>query len=562
MWCLRSTGAPRARRPSADLALILGTLAAACLVLASATPQLLAVSRARRELVVVIDNGTASLSRGRSGLTRIEEAAAKARELVKELEPGARAALVTTSPAPRLAVPLADDPSAVARAADGVRGVERTGPLSEAVSLALALGKGRAEVVVLTSRALPPAPPNVRRVPVGEPGRNLAMTHADFSATEVFVSLRSFSDAEVTADLSLGLAGETRGPLAEARGVRVPAGGNLGVVMVPERANAGALASADALELSLDVNDDLQVDNTVRAARMPGGARRVGVVGRPSEALARALWAAHAEAVAVEEYTPESGLDMLVYVGETPRRMPLIPALFVAPRGQVGPVRLLSDELRGVKGIYVETEEPAEGVADAGASLVRGFPPVEVAVGRASRARIFGPHRPALVAGNEVLAATFTEAGVRYVYLGFRPEDSDWPSRASFPVFVARVLASVRAGPQGPLAFARTGDVPAAILGPGVGELVNERTGRRVPGDLPVWESGLYRAGGRALAVNLLSERESDNRLAPWTGSPPDAAAVRDASARRVTPHELAGLLSAVATALLAVEWLVSARRS
>ena len=555
----------RARRPSLDLALVLGACAAACLVLASAGPALLSAREASRELVIVLDNGTASLTESPREPNRLAEAKALAREVLSELEPGSRAALVATSDSPHVVVPPGK-PGAVASALESVEAVQVTGSLAGAVSLALAQGPG--EVVVLTSRALPPSPARVRRVQVGAESRNLAMVRADFSETQAFASIRNYSSREAKARLSLRVVQPGARELASA-GIRVPPGGRTAAVLAPSGDAVAALAGAGAVELRLRyLDDDLAVDNSAWAARVPRAARRVGIVGRAGEPLARALWAAGVETVTLAAGTTGTAgrpdfadsaagkdIDALVYVETVPGRWPpSLPAILVAPARSAGPVEILGDELRGARAIFVGVERED--------GITRGFPPVELDVKRSRRARIFTEHTKLIASGGETLAARFEDGGRTFVYLGFRPEDAGWDRRSSFPVFVARTLEAVgsRGRGSGPLGYCRVGESPARHLPL---EVATARLpgGREVHRDARLLEAGLYSyEPGGALAVSLVSERESDNRLAP-PGA--DRAAEPGPSGRSaISVTDLAGALAALACALVAAEWIVSARRS
>ncbi len=563
----------RARRPSLDVALILGAAAAACLVAASTGPRLLTTLRGRRGIAVVIDNGTASLTEsftetGRAA-TRLAEAKLLAREVLAELDPGTQATLVATSDTAHV-VARAGPTEAAVRALERIVPVQVTGSLAEAVSLALADSPG--EVVVVTHRALPPAPAHVRRVPVGRASRNLAITCADFSRTEAFVAVRNFSPRDAEASLVLRALAPERKRLASL-GVRVPAGGRTTAVLVPSAETAAALADATAVEVELaHLNDDLDADNVVYASRVRAGARRIGVVGQPGEGLSRALWAAGAETVALSSAgasSPEGigDLDALLFAGELPASWPPpAGAMLIAPGRSAGPVELAGDELRNVRAMFAGVERDD--------AVTRGFPPVELGVSSVARARIFTAHVPLVVSsgGAETLAAQFRDGGRPFVWLGFTPEDAGWNRRASFPVFVARALDFLggRDGGRGAggersagrLGFARVGESPRQYMPP---ETATARLpgGREVTREGRLMEAGLYRAGETPLAVNLVSERESDNRIAQVrTAGERASADAKTAAAARVRALDLAGALAALACMLLAAEWIVSARRA
>ncbi|MHC5057376.1 MAG: hypothetical protein ACYTKD_22105 [Planctomycetota bacterium] len=552
----------RACRPTLDLALLVGLAGAAALVMAAAGPRLVASARAGREVVVVLDNGTASLTENPAGRDRFHGAAALAAGELAPLDAGARAAVVATSPSPRVVAPMGGPAEARAALLGKVRPCQVTGSLPAAVSLALAQGGAQAEVVVLTSRALPSSPARVRRVAVGRESANVGVIHADFSDARAFVAVRSFAAQPVEARVSLKSIGPDARELAFEEVSLAPLG-RADVLLEPGRHAPAALAGARAVAVEVAAaGDDLAADDVAFAARSGGGVRTVGLVGDPGEAFLRALWAARVETVALAgggvPGDMSEDIDALVYASEVPPSWPPpVPTILVAPEESVGPLEMLDDELRDVRAMFAGGEGRA--------TPTRGFPPTVIAVGRARRVRILGAAEPLLESagesGGEVLAARVASGGAPVVYIGFRPEDSDWPERASFPVFVARVLEGLEPGKGegGRLGFARVGDVAARHLPRGVREAFPPgraevlRSGRLL-------EAGLYRAGGLPLAVNLVSETESDNRPAPEA---PVAATEAPRARRRATASwDLGGALAAAALALLAAEWLVSARRS
>jgi hypothetical protein len=91
----------------------------------------------------------------------------------------------------------------------------------------------------------------------------------------------------------------------------------------------------------------------------------------------------------------------------------------------------------------------------------------------------------------------------------------------------------------------------------------------RLPGgdDLPragrLLASGLYETDAGPLAVNLVSEKESDNTLAPAGETAPagEAPGASAGTGPRVRETGLAGALAALGSLLLAAEWIVSASR-
>ena len=552
-----------ARRLSVDVVLLLAALTVIALVFASIDPRLVAERPSRGQLVVVIDNGTSSLSEGEGGATRLAEAAAAARRAVDEIADRETVAVIATSPAPHIVAPpgVAD----VARhALSGVRGVHVSGDVDAALALARATGSSNADILLVSGRLPAEVPPRVRTVRVGRGSRNLAIVRADFAARRAFCGLRNFGDRDVATVVSLRVMSPEPSREVSRRDVTVPADGRLDVVL--EVADA-AYRAASVVRLSHQyAEDDLHVDDAVWAARLPAGARRVTVVGEASEPLARALWAAGAQVThrpASDKGSPAKDTDAIVLAGIAPTTWPpSVPAIFVRPPGGIDGIEMIGDELRDVAATFAIDDSPD--------SLVTGFPPgVGITVARASRARFFVNRVPLITAGSEVLAARFDAGGLSHTYLGFDPVDSDWATRASFPVFVARALERARTTDDrdAPLGFAVAGTTPERLLPVGVTTLVGP-DGEEVSRAASLSRVGLYplrpsRPDGtrRVLAVNLVSARESDNRPSALPSLPDDAHLHPETASSRVQARALAPLLALVALALCVGEWYLSSRR-
>jgi hypothetical protein len=171
--------------------------------------------------------------------------------------------------------------------------------------------------------------------------------------------------------------------------------------------------------------------------------------------------------------------------------------------------------------------------------------------------------RPLMRLGGDVIAATVESLSGRTIVLGFDVTRAGWQLKPSFVVFWADVLKELesRSGAGG-LSFYHAGDVvrvpvgkePVTVKGPG-GEV---RLSRADAG----WGSfladrvGLYRytAGGRerVVAVNLLSEMESDNRP---VATPAPNLTIPAAPGGKVFP--LGPWLCLVAGILAATWWVV-----
>jgi hypothetical protein len=551
-----------ARRLSWDLVLVLAALAAACMVLAAADVRLVTARTARDEVVLVVDNATSSLSEGVAGATRLDDALAAARRELARLSADGRAALVTTSPEAGLVAGFAT-PAEIARSFALIRRTNVSGDIDSALALAFATGSPAAELLVFGSRAATSLPPRARRVPVGAPSRNLAFVRAEFGPDRAFSALRNYGARDVTTVVAMRVIDPMAPGDCARQTVTVRALGRADLVLVPAGPEYAAARTVRIAHAHAD--DDLDVDDAVFATRLPPPARRVRVVGEASEPLVRALRAAGAEIVyARDDAAGTDDADLDVFAGVTPRVWPSATfSVVVNPPQSFGTVELLERELVDVAASFVS------GAPDG--SPIAGFPAAAtVRVERASRVRFFGAHEPLMVGGGEALVAILRDGPTPHVYVGFDPAASDWPVQSSFPVFVARVLEA--AGGEGVvggrLAFARVGGAAADVVPLNVTALAGPRGVESTP-QARLELAGLYamrtradRDGSAPLAVNLVSERESDNTLAPPESAPAAGdggglAAVRG----RFESSGLSGALCAAALALCLAEWVLGARR-
>lgn len=214
----------------------------------------------------------------------------------------------------------------------------------------------------------------------------------------------------------------------------------------------------------------------------------------------------------------------------------------------------------------------AQGLADMGALRVGRSQVLEVARGQET---LIDSDAGSLAASGEG-----EPAGVRFIALGFRLEDSNFPLLASFPVFLRNALdwltgeerrhlpASVALGealaPRRALPAAAGTDGTLRRLGEAADSPeVRDRWGRPLPVAvrggkflaLGLQDPGFYRfdAGGvsELVAVNFANAGESDLRPIALPG----VAASAPPPARRLLPWTAEGILVAAALALLAVEW-------
>lgn len=527
------------RRLLPEVPLVLQLLALAALALALAHPVTRGRVVAGDHVAVVVDvSASMGAVAGPAGATRLREAQAAAHTVVEGLGPGADALVVEAGREARVTGSLTRDAVRLRQAIDALVPLDVEGDLVAAVALAadrLRAAGGKGHLVVITDGALARTDPlpafgmDLDVVVVGTPQDNAALVRVDVrpgegSATkrdevQVFALAKNAGARPREAFVTVTVE-EAREPAASRR-VLLPAGEKTAVVLSfePRTEDRGKglvvqLAPTDALAA-----DDMAFGHVPQARRMP-----VTLASDATEAswIGRALLAD--EQVELQRLTlvqlatvnvdPEA---LVVVEGACPERFPGRDVLVVNP--PAGPCLGLT--------LGAKVPNPAVTSWDEGDPRLRFLTLDGVHVREAKALGGNGPHSALVRGGTTTLLADASTPGRAATVVAFDPRESDWPLKASFVLFVRNVVEWARLHrTQGAAGPARTGE-PLRIAVP------PEVTSVRVEGpglsgaDVPVRggfavvpapsRAGLYRArwseprpGGARLAVNLLSERESD----------------------------------------------------
>lgn len=504
LWrrALGNTPPQKISRPLLTLPMFLGLCALLCLIISAAIPILATSTNTTNNIALVIDNGTASSTRTPEGQTRLANYIERAK---KHLSATAKISIITTSPVAQML--LKDGTAAEAiESLNSIRPVHKTGSLKIAVGLARQhspLG----QLVVASSKKLKNTTPNITMLRPNSPSANLGITRFDISPNKVFLSIKNYSTQVMNAELKLSVI-ESKQYLIDKQSVTISKESSVDVIMRPNVEFIQAMAEASVLHLELiNPDDDLATDNHIYSTRINRLARRVAVFGKKNNAVFRALRAAGAEPIFSSNIElTEMQLDAAVFIGTTPTHLrPNLPTLVIAPEANFGTVSLGSS-LQNQVITHVQDVYPT--------SPSKNFGPLEFS--STSTRTISSPGLLNIFESNMgVVGGEIKLNNAPCIVLGFNPEDTSWIRSPSFPVFITRVLEVFGSQKQdgGTLEFISVGEKPAKLLSWGSGNL-RDANNNPIEREIQILRTGLYRHNTGKLAVNLLNEHESDNRIA------------------------------------------------
>ncbi len=566
-----------------NLPLLLLLLALGALTYARARPVLLGKGGGR-SVVLLIDTSASMLARDADGRSRLEAAREQALAEVARLGPGDEACLATVDRSARLLVDWTRDRAALTAALERVEARHLPTQLAEGLLLAAGLGRGDQEVHLFSDGGGPPPPPldlggALRHRSLGSSGENLALTAAraqvrrgggeaevapgEGLAHEVFVNVRNAG----TRDRSVFVALEREGAALAARRVEVAAGSATPVVLEarlpPGPISVRLRGTSPGQPLDVQLVDDaawlvIPERRGVEVALVAAG---------EAEAIERALLAAGAEVRRVEPQALshlDPSVRLVVGVGVAPGALPPRDCLLFDPPAPVGPAAP-----------GPEAAAPRVAGWDRGHPLLRYVDPAEVSLLEA-RPLTLGPGARVLVQGEGadgaplVLVGTWSDGEAWRVAVGFDPERSTWPLRASFPIFIKNCLTA--AASRGASGDSATVGEPVTLPVPPGHDAVTVIDPRGERHEVPVrggyapfadtlW-AGIYRLQAaetplQTFAVATPAEAEAD--IGPRPVALPGATA-GEAQERQRT-WELTPWLAALALVVLTLEVWVSHRR-
>lgn len=569
------------------LSLLLQLLLLGLMVFALADPRFKGISRAGRNLVVLVD-GSASMQAtdvpgGRAGAAReavrrmIREMGSADRMLLAQMDGEVTALSPMTDDVASLENALKDyaprdtglDFSRATRfAIDAIRGLERSEVIIVGDGGYGAARDGAGEVRLPEGVAL-------RHVAVGRTGRNVGISAfsarrypLDKTRYEVLVEVRNYSDRREAIELSL-YADDS--PLEVTRLELEPNGTQQRVL----RDQSGANQTLEArVQFADRTRDDLPADDRAYATLPARRRSRVLLVSEGNLYVQAALlldeYIESEEATVAEapQKMREGRYDLVVMDGVTVPAPPGTPVLYLHPTGTDSPLQ--------IEGTTPETSEirrPFFERIDARHPLMRFMSDLEdTNVGVATRYRLREGDRAVAASSQGPLIVVGERAAARFVAVTFDLRSSDLPLRVSWPVLLINTIDWIHGEDPAYLSSFKTGEswrvpVPAGVEraeveGPDAKRwTVPVIEGRAV---LRGMRAGFYRvrAGTDAqiVAGNLTDPDES--RMAPRPFAELNGTRATPPIAGRVgVRRELWLYLLAGALAIVVLEWISYHRR-
>jgi len=510
------------------LSLLLQLLILMLLILAVARPDF-GLSGGRKSVVVVLDT-RARMQAGGGAVW--EKAIAAARSAVSQAGPGAEVALLAADHRPRILSSFSDDGRQLRAALDRGTPSDGGGDLNETLALAenLLAGKPAPRKVLLISDRAVPDRAGVEQILVGKAEENLAILSLaqrplpdSPQSVEIFARLANFSARTQDAEMELLLDGK---PIDLQKLHFEPGGNQTYKTVIP----AESLQRGQGLLVArLTKTDGLAVDDEARAALPVQAQLRVLLVTDDDPFLESALKAD--PSVNVSLLKPEywqsgmgAGFDAVIFDDWLPDGATLESlgngSFFFFGRPPFGSQKA------------EPTIEPID-VSNEQSPLLRNL---QLGTLRITKARLLTPpadpkwrvEEPLRAGAQPLLMTLERPGGRRIVATAFPLEDSNFPLRAGFPLFVSNTVHWLGGREENPDASRRAGET----YFPKAGEQISARAGGQsaapdqapplVETPLPLRKDGFYEvrktpsagqpAEMRWIAVNTADAEESDLR--------------------------------------------------
>jgi hypothetical protein len=448
------------------LSLLLQLALLLLLVLALGDPRTAIEAVKGRNLVVLVDT-SASMQAAEggpsNGRARIDQAKDELRKLVRGLGASDRMLIATMDTAITPLSPMTGDSARLEAAVDDVRPTDTHADLARGLRFAMDTLRGtkEPEVVVLSDGVLPEARDalgpvklgdvKLSFIPVGKGMRNVAITQfsvrrypLDRARYEVMLEVQNLGDRDEQIDLSL----YGDGVLVDVTKLAIQSANHCAQtnptcnVLPRFYPNLGGASRTLKAELAVSTpdlpkHDDLTADDVAYAV-LPERRRTKVLAVTPGNTYLEA-------ALLLDEYldvtttTPshmgdalsKAKFDVAIYDGVTPALRPGMPALYLDPHGDDGPVKV--DEKKPI-------DEPSFDKLERKHPILRWTALDAVNIGVARKLtpqegdKIVGAsdEGPILVAGQR--------NSTKFVVLGFDVRQSDFPLRIAWPVFLLNCI--------------------------------------------------------------------------------------------------------------------------
>ncbi len=562
--------------------LLLQLLTLAALVLALARPYITVHTLARGHVVLLLD-ASASMAATDVAPSRFARAQQIALEMIDKLGADDTMTIIRAADVPQVLAATTRDKLALRRAVQRAQ----VGPASADWEAALTLAVAGAadvemlDVVILSDGGLPadlpPIPGQVRYVPVGERGDNLALsalavTARAGDAPQLFAQISNYGDADAEVILDLRL--DDGSAIYTARRYSVPTGGRVDVFGIALPPNFRSVTARLTLPHDAPTADYLAADNQAFAVPPREGAGRVLLVTAGNPFLEHALRSVRGVQLFradPQAPLPSAAFDLYVFDGVLPDALPQGDLLLVnPPRG--GELFTLGEVYQPQGPLHADPTDPRTAALDALLGTVT-----------VARARHVAAEwaQPLVWAGDAPLVLAGERDGRRIAVLGFdaRYPNTDWVLQPAWPLLVAELAAwfsppritdagaTLRPGQPVSVRFLQNAD--RAVITLPSGETVTLRPQGSSAATFAATQAvGLYRValwrgdealGEERFAVNLFAPEES--AIAPRAQITLGTQAITRAAAEESARRELWPWAAGAALGLLLIEWWAHHRK-
>lgn len=564
-----------------NLLLFLQLLILACLVLALSRPAIPSASIASGSLVVLMD-GSASMTALEGSSTRFEASRVAVRELIRDLGSDEMMTLILVRAQPVVLAASQVDKHRLYDALDQAEPAQ--GPANWEAALALAAGaasqtSSNNTILIVSDGGIPQAnlpglPGDVRYLPIGATGENLALTALALrpagGSAELFASVKNYGQHEQQALLSI----YANDDLLEAQSLTIPAGAEKSLTLsgLPDTqavyfARLTPVQQAQPDASAEQFNDALELDNTAYAVYQPPRAGRLLLVSPGNIFLEQVLAALPSitpyQYVAQDESAiqlPEDSFDCYVFDGVLPESLPAGNFLLINPP---------SNELFAVTGSFAP-HQPAYLPSH---PLTAQLDWSNVHIAQAGTLQAPAWAETLVEVDGKPIVFVGETAGHRLAVLMFDLHQSDLPLQVAFPILIANLIDYLVPSYGFPAQNAiLPGDTLLIRSQPSVDQVVVvSPSGKTFT--YPASSSGILFADTHELglyavnylqegaqsaeyfAVNLFDPLESD--IQPRASLTVGRMTIQASAADRLSLRELWPWISALALFILLIEWWV-----
>lgn len=523
------------------------------------------------EMLIVLIDTSASMQSTDVAPSRMHQAHEAVEELIATMDGNDQMMLIAAGNPTRVIQSATSSHTDLRRALKHLQSTDTATRLSEGLKLAATLAEGIDHVQIhlftdgavsdltdttLTGIDLVYHPLGIRGNNVGIVSMDIRPNPDDVSSRAIFTSIANYSNASKNLILELRFEDQ----LLEARAMTIEAGATSSVTFIAPQERAGVF------DVSFQTDDDLAMDNQAAKVSLMPQPIRVLLVTSGNRFLERAIASApQVELAVTSQWEPSAAeADIVILDDIEPERLPdqNLMAIHVFPDAWFDEVKEILNpaivDWQSTHPIMRFSQMEGVSIASTGGVLA---PPWAMPVVESAQS-------PLILAGED--------QGRRVVWLGFRPLDSTWPLRVSFPIFIQNAMQWLHPGE----AYAERSNIQTgeALIIP-----LNAETGSPeiLPPNQP-WQphqredmdrqwiynetskQGIYRfrQGQRSevFSTNLLDPSESDN-------GPRETLQLGNYGQMKPTRQERAQLQSwrwilLVALGILMLEWFIYHKRS